>query len=73
MPLVEARHLSKYVHWRTIPQMQRRVKWFVICSQKLVKSLNARVSAIWVYSEEMKDLGLSRQKAILLQLHLVMV
>lgn len=73
MTLLEARYLSKYVRWRTIPQMQRRVKWFVICSQKLVKSLNVRVGAILVYSEEMKDLGLPRQKAVLLQLHLVMV
>ena len=67
MPLLEARHRFKHVHLRTTPQVQRRVKWLIICSQKMVKSLNIDVGAILVYCEEMKDLGSPRQKAVLLQ------
>lgn len=39
----------------------------------MVKSLNIKVGAILVYSEEMKDVGSPRQKAIMLQLRLAMV
>lgn len=39
----------------------------------MVSALNIKAGAILVYSEEMKGLGSPRQKAILLQLRLVMV